>query len=72
MTEVYEQVCVTCGSTGESVRFEICTICNRPYCLDCAYKAGHGRRFCSPDCARAYYFAGELDDDEDVELDDDD
>jgi hypothetical protein len=70
MADAYERVCVRCGSTGETVRLEQCNICNRFYCPDCAHRAGFGRRFCSAECARAYYFTGEPDDDEDTELDD--
>jgi hypothetical protein len=47
------------------VRLEPCGICRRFFCADCAHRAGHGRRFCSPECARAYYFSGDNDDDED-------
>lgn len=65
--EMFEEVCVKCGSTGDSVRLEQCSICRRFYCADCAHRAGHGRRFCSPECARAYYFAGELDEDEGID-----
>lgn len=67
--ETGEKSCVTCGATEESVRLDACNICRKSYCPDCAHRAGHGRRFCSPECARAYYFAGETDDDEDSELD---
>ena len=71
MADAYERVCVRCGSTGETVRLEQCTICKRFYCPDCAHRAGFGRRFCSPECARAYYFTGEeTDDDQDTEHDD--
>ena len=70
MAETHERVCVTCGQTEEKVRLEQCTICNRFYCPDCAHRAGFGRRFCSPECGRAYYFTGEPDDDQDAELDD--
>jgi hypothetical protein len=67
MTESAERVCVGCGDTEEAARLELCSICSRHFCSDCAHRAGHGRRFCSPECARAYYFTGEPDDDEDVE-----
>jgi hypothetical protein len=70
MTETVDRVCVTCGAAEDVARLEQCTICRKPYCADCAHKAGHGRRFCSPECARAYYFSGEPDDDEDHALDD--
>lgn len=70
MAETHERICVTCGQTEENVRLEQCTICNRFYCPDCAHRAGFGRRFCSPECGRAYYFTGESDDDEELESDD--
>lgn len=61
-----ERACVGCGMTEEHVRLELCSICRRSFCSDCAHRAGHGRRFCSPECGRAYYFTGEPDDDEDT------
>ena len=70
MTDSEERVCVNCGASEETARLDQCIICRKPYCPDCSYKAGHGRRFCSAECARAYYFAGETDDDEVDELDD--
>jgi hypothetical protein len=66
MTETQQRVCVGCGDTEEVVRLEPCSICRRFFCADCAHRAGHGRRFCSPECARAYYFSGDNDDDEDA------
>lgn len=71
MTESTERVCVGCGSAGEAVSLETCSICNRFYCPDCAHKGGFGRRFCSPECARAWYFTGDNDDDEDSASPDD-
>ena len=65
MTESEGHVCVTCGASEDLARLEHCSICRKLYWAECAHKAGHGRRFCSPECARAYYFAGELDDDDD-------
>lgn len=70
MAEAYERVCVSCEASEETARLEQCHICHRSFCSDCAFRAGHGRRFCSQACARAYYFTGEVDDDEDPELDD--
>ncbi|HKR64760.1 MAG TPA: hypothetical protein VJZ00_13595 [Thermoanaerobaculia bacterium] len=70
MSDTALRTCVTCGANEDVVRLEPCSICRRSYCADCAHRAGHGRRFCSPECARAYYFAGEPDDNEDFELDD--
>lgn len=69
MTETPERVCKTCGDTEEMARLETCGICRASFCPDCAHRA-FGRRFCSYECSRAYYFAGEGDDDEDSELND--
>ena len=69
MSGTPERVCVGCQADGEHVRLEMCGICRRNFCPDCAHRAGHGRRFCSPECARAYYFTGEPDDDEDLAAD---
>lgn len=70
MTESVERVCVSCGDSEEAVRLEPCHICNRWFCSDCAHRAGFGRKFCSAQCARAYYFTGEPDEDEDAEPED--
>ena len=67
MTEMQERVCVGCGDSEELARLDACSICRRPFCPDCAHRAA-GRKFCSPECARAYYFSGDPDDDEDAEL----
>lgn len=64
MAEAFERACVGCGASEEAVRLEQCHICNRWFCPDCAHRAGFGRKFCSAECTRAYYFTGEPDDDE--------
>ena len=58
-----ERVCIRCGDTEEMAHLERCGVCNRYFCPDCAHRAS-GRRFCSPDCARAYWFQGEESDDD--------
>jgi len=63
MPEDEVRVCVACGDPEENVRFDVCSICRRVVCADCAERA-FGRRFCSHECARAYAFAGESDDDD--------
>ena len=63
-----DRVCVTCGDTEEMARLERCGICVRYFCPDHAHRAFGGRRFCSPECARGYYFQGEPDDDEDTTI----
>jgi hypothetical protein len=57
------RVCVGCKSTEENERLERCVMCARDFCADCAHRA-YARRFCSPDCARAFFFEGEEDTDE--------
>lgn len=71
MTGTAERVCVGCGDTEEMAHLEMCSVCARYFCPDCAHKAGFGRKFCSPECIRAFYFSGDSDDDEDASLDDD-
>jgi len=56
--------CVTCSATEDTVRLEKCGICSRFFCSDCAHRAYGGRKFCSPECARGYYFHGEMEDDD--------
>lgn len=46
----------------EKEPLERCVICGRRYCTDCSYRAT-GRRFCSSECAREFFY-GESDDDE--------
>ena len=69
MSEVHERVCRGCGVGDVAVVLENCSMCRGYFCADCAHRAGHGRRFCSPECARAYYFAGEPEDDDDHQHD---
>ena len=70
MSTTQERVCVGCGGNEETKHLEVCPICNRYFCADCANRA-LGRRFCSNDCSRSYYYHGESDDDdEDLGLDD--
>jgi hypothetical protein len=58
-----ERRCTTCEESEENARLERCVACGKYYCLDCSYRAA-GRRFCSAECARTFYY-GESDDDED-------
>ena len=64
-----ERSCVICGDTEEMARLEMCSICRRDFCHDCAYRAT-GRRFCGAACARTFFY-GDIDD-EDAQPDDDD
>ena len=65
MSEVGERVCKGCGLGEDAVRLEACSMCRSFFCSDCAHRAGFGRRYCSTDCTRAYYFAGQPEDDDD-------
>ncbi|HEV2721012.1 MAG TPA: hypothetical protein VG323_13400 [Thermoanaerobaculia bacterium] len=58
-----EQHCITCGVGEESARFERCVACGRIFCPDCAYRAA-GRRYCSAQCARNFFYGEDPDDDE--------
>lgn len=64
MLEVDERRCVGCGDTQAEAHLERCQVCGKWFCPDCAYKQT-GRRFCSSDCARAFFWEGIDDDDED-------
>jgi hypothetical protein len=67
MSESLERVCKGCGATDEAVRLETCVMCQGFFCSDCAHRAGFGRRYCSSECTRAYYFAGDFEDDDDAD-----
>jgi hypothetical protein len=62
-------VCSGCGDTEEVARLERCPICSKYICGDCGMRGGLGRRFCSLECSRAYFFSGDSDDDEDNDID---
>ncbi|HET7433768.1 MAG TPA: hypothetical protein VFN10_03545 [Thermoanaerobaculia bacterium] len=68
MSEIAPRVCVGCGDSEEVARLESCSICRKAFCADCAHRA-LGRRFCSVECGRTYYFLGDDDDDEDDAVD---
>jgi hypothetical protein len=70
MSESIERVCKGCGATEETVRLEACAMCQGFFCSDCAHRAGFGRKYCSAECTRAYYFAGQPEDEDDDEYDD--
>ncbi len=65
MSESQERVCKGCGVADAVVRLEVCAMCRSFFCPDCAHRAGFGRKYCSAECTRAYYFAGDPEDDED-------
>ena len=72
MTEATERLCVGCGCNEDHKRLEQCFGCYRFFCADRAHRAGFGRRFCSAECTRAYYFTGEESDDDQDDLPADD
>ena len=62
MLEVDERRCVGCGDTEAEAHLERCMVCGKYFCNDCSYRAT-GRRFCSAECARAFFY-GDSDDNE--------
>jgi len=58
-----ERRCIGCGKSEETERLERCVACGRDFCSDCAYRAT-GRRYCSAQCARNFFYGEEEDDDE--------
>jgi hypothetical protein len=61
-----DRSCTGCGDTEQLARLEKCGICSKYFCADCGHRAVGGRKFCSDGCAKAYYFHGDPDDDEDL------
>jgi len=59
-----ERRCIHCGETEETVRLDRCVVCGRDFCPDCGYRAT-GRRFCTAECARAFFYGDEDDDEND-------
>jgi hypothetical protein len=57
-----DRKCIACGDNEEMAQLEKCPVCGRDFCTDCAYRA-LGRRFCNPQCARAFFY-GDADDNE--------
>jgi hypothetical protein len=66
MTTTSERVCKTCGGSEDDKHLERCSVCVSYFCPDCAHRAYGGRKFCSAECARTYYFHGDEDDDPDT------
>ncbi len=58
--EFPERKCMVCSLTITSVQLEICRVCFREYCGDCAFRGPWGR-FCSPACNEDFFYG---DDDE--------
>ena len=70
MLEVDERRCVGCGDTEAEAHLDRCVVCGKYFCADCTFRMT-GRRFCSSECARAFFWEG-VDDDDDNDTDDDD
>jgi hypothetical protein len=69
MSYVEGRHCVRCGEPEESALLERCVACGKEFCVECAYRAT-GRRFCSGECARAFFYGDQDDDENDVEAGD--
>jgi hypothetical protein len=67
MSSTLDRKCVICGDGEDVARLELCVICRRDFCTDCSYRSV-GRRFCSANCARTFFY-GETDDDENFDPD---
>jgi hypothetical protein len=62
MSDVEGRQCIRCGVAEGAALLERCVACGKYFCGDCAYRAT-GRRFCSSECSRAFFY-GDGDDDE--------
>jgi len=62
MSDVEGRQCIRCGVAEGAALLDRCVACGKYFCADCAYRAT-GRRFCSHECARAFFY-GDGDDDE--------
>ncbi len=56
-----ERSCVTCGATDGVAHLEICRMCRRIFCLDCAWKM-RGVAFCSEGCGSMFFQGDEEED----------
>ena len=53
-----ERACFSCGDDIENVQLEICRICFREFCADCAFKGPWGR-FCSDGCNESFMYGAD-------------
>jgi hypothetical protein len=67
MSDVEGRQCIRCGVAEGAALLERCVACGKYFCADCTYRAT-GRRFCSAECARAFFY-GDSDDDESDDAD---
>jgi len=67
MTTLEQKVCLVCGASSETMVLEPCPVCGKWFCKDCSFKQT-GRRFCSPGCARDFFWGiGEEEDEDDTQ-----
>jgi hypothetical protein len=63
--DIPERECYKCGEPFAGTQLDICRICLREFCGECAYRGPWGR-FCSENCNESYFYGeGEGDDDDD-------
>lgn len=63
--ELLDRECGGCKATMAQAQLEPCRLCNRYFCPDCAFRA-YGRRFCSDDCSKTFFYGDEDDQDEPI------
>ena len=67
MTTLEQKVCLICGASSEEMILERCMVCGKWFCQECSFKQT-GRRFCSPGCARDFFWGiGEEEDEDDTQ-----
>ncbi len=66
MSDLFEEtspegpVCDRCGRSCEPLELDVCPICQKNFCVYCAYRAG-SRNYCGRPCGDAFFFGGEAD-----------
>jgi hypothetical protein len=66
--EIPDRECYKCGESNLAAQLELCRVCRREFCGDCAVK-GHWGRFCSETCHEAYFYGdGENEDDDEDQI----
>lgn len=59
--EFPDRMCAICQLTTEGVQLDICRMCFKEICGDCAFK-GSGGRFCSRNCHEAFLYGADEED----------
>jgi len=59
--EFPDRVCTVCKETSTGVHLDICRMCFRDVCTDCAYKGPWGR-FCSRVCNESFLYGSDEED----------